>query len=122
MLAEEVLIKLKYAFVAFVVLLVFGAIFATPFYVYLTGGSEEITVQNKERVCNRTENGNNCRYLIWTEENGVYQNTDTLLRLKFNSSNVYGKFKTGETYKIDYYGWRIPFLSWYPNIYNVKNL
>lgn len=76
-----------------------------------------ITVDEKERVCDGSDS---CRYLIFTERNGVLENTDSLLHGKFNSSDLYNEVEPGETYEVTTVGWRIPFLSMYPNILDVR--
>lgn len=58
------------------------------------------------------------RYLIYSE-NTTYQISDSLLLWRWNSSDLYGQIMVGETYEIRVAGYRIPFLSWYPNIYEV---
>lgn len=55
-------------------------------------------------------------YLIYSE-NTTYEITDSWFYPRFNSSDLYGKIQIGESYKITVGGSRIPFLSWYPNIY-----
>jgi len=79
-------------------------------------------VTNKESV----NHGESSRYLIFTELNDgtakVFENTDSLLEGKFNSSDVYGEIKEEKTYRFDTYGWRIPFLSWYENIVKAKEI
>ena len=66
------------------------------------------------------------KYLIFTEEPDgdvrVFENTDSLLEWKWDSSNLYGKIRIGETYRIKTYGWRVPFLSWYENIVDVEKV
>jgi hypothetical protein len=73
-------------------------------------------VTEKERVVN----GESSKYLIFTElKDGrvrVFENTDSFIEFKFNSSDLYGKLKEGKTYELRTYGWRIPFLSKYENI------
>lgn len=65
-------------------------------------------------------------FLIFTElEDGstrVFQDTDSLIESKFNSSDVYGRVKEGKTYKFSTYGWRVPFFSWYENIVGVEEV
>lgn len=82
--------------------------------------SYTITVTDKERVNKEEES----KYLIFGEdENGniyVFENTDSLLRLKFNSSDIYAKIKEGETYTFTVIGLRIPIFSEYENIIEVK--
>lgn len=75
-----------------------------------------ITVTDKERV----NTSSSSKYLIMGEdENGdtlVIENTDTLMRFKFNSSDIYAALKEGETYEVKVIGFRVPFFSWYENI------
>lgn len=59
------------------------------------------------------------KYLIYSE-NTTYQISDSLLLWRWDSSDLYGQIMVGETYEIRVAGYRIPFLSWYPNIYEVK--
>lgn len=59
-------------------------------------------------------------YIVWAEDaNGVqyeFINEDEFWYGKFNSGTVQGALKVGHTYKFSTVGWRIPFLSEYPNI------
>ena len=79
-----------------------------------------VTVTDKERV-NKSDSS---KYLVFCEdENGavlVFENTDELFRLKFNSSTVQGKIKQGGKYKLTVVGFRVPFLSMYQNIIKVE--
>lgn len=71
-------------------------------------------------------NNDDDEYLVFTElRNGsvrVFENTDSLLEGKFNSSDVYARIKVGETYRLETYGWRIPALSAYENIVGVEKV
>lgn len=90
------------------------AILSLPFlYVYATQQNRKITVKKVERII--TPYGEKSKYLIYAED-GVYENTDNILRMKFNSADVYGQLQNGKTYMCDTYGWRVPLLSIYPNI------
>jgi hypothetical protein len=66
------------------------------------------------------------KYLIFTKlSNGevrVFENTDSLIEGKFNSSDVYGSIEKGKTYKFETYGWRLPFFSAYENIIGAKEI
>ena len=73
-------------------------------------------VVKTERVCSRQDD---CKYLVFTDK-GVFENTDSLLNFKWNSSDIYGELKVGETYTFNVYGWRVPFLSMYKNITSVE--
>lgn len=88
---------------------------------YWTADTVTITVTDKERVVKRNGNSVSSKYLVFTETE-TFENTDCLARFKFNSSDVQGRLKTGETYTVDVYGWRIPFLSAYRNIVRVRQI
>jgi len=83
-----------------------------PFlYVYGTQDILNCTLESKERIVDDDKS----RYLIFCEDE-VLENTDSLLYLKFNSSDLYKDMKEGNEYSVKVYGWRIPFLSTYRNI------
>lgn len=97
---------------AFFLLLV-GPFIFNLFYVYGTQEDRTITVNKTERV--QSSSGNDSKYLVYAKE-GVFENTDSILRWKFNSADVYNSVLPNQTYTCDTYGWRIPFFSMYPNI------
>lgn len=80
-----------------------------------------IEVTDKERV-NYDDGG---KYLIYGhvgDDTMVIENTDSLLRGKFNSSDVYAKIEVGKTYEFTVVGYRIPILSNYENIIDFKEV
>jgi hypothetical protein len=80
-----------------------------------------IEVTDKERV-NYDDGG---KYLIYGRTGDdiiVIENTDSLLRGKFNSSDIYAKIEVGKTYEFTVVGYRIPILSNYENIINFKEI
>ena len=79
-----------------------------------TAETVEITVIEKERVISNDES----KYLIFTEDE-VFENTDTFVFLKFNSSDLYRDLRVGETYTVTVAGWRLPVLSMYRNIVRI---
>ena len=62
----------------------------------------------------------NSTYLVATElEDGttrVFSVEDTLIKWRWNSSDVYAQIKVGKTYKFEVIGWRIGFFSKYENV------
>ncbi len=70
--------------------------------------------------------GGNGKYLIFAEnESGepeVFEITDSWIRLKFNSSDMFAVIKVGETYRFVTRGRRLRVFSWYPNIYAIDKL
>lgn len=78
------------------------------------------------RVAVKNENKSKGKYLVFTEkENGeiqVLEVSDSLLKGRFNSSDVWGNIKEGKTYKFTVGGSRNEFWSWYPNIYEAEEI
>ena len=81
-----------------------------------------VTVTDKERVVD----GDSSYYLVFTEDANdevrVFMNDDEPLRGKFNSSDVQGELKIGCTYELTVVGYRVPFLSMYQNIIEVRSV
>ena len=80
----------------------------------------EITVTEKERITTGSGENISSKFIIYTE-NEVFENTDSWLYSKFNSTDYQNKFKVGETYKVKVAGWRVPFLSMYRNVVSKNN-
>lgn len=55
-------------------------------------------------------------------EEVVYEVTDNLFALRFNSSDIYAEIKEGNTYKMTVGGYRVQLFSWYPNIYSIEKV
>lgn len=84
---------------------------------YLQESNVTITVKDKERIVDRDVQGS--RYLIWSDDE-TFENVDSLIKGKFNSSDLYGRLEEGKTYDCKVYGWRNGFFSWYRNIIECK--
>lgn len=80
--------------------------------------TNDVTVMVTDKVVKN--DGKSSTYLIFTDK-GVYENTDSLVNGKWNSSDVYSQIKVGKTYTLHVRGIRNHFMSWYPNILNVKD-
>lgn len=76
-------------------------------------------VTDKERIVKKSGDGIDSYYLIYTED-GTLKLEDELLYGNFNSSDWYGKIKVDSIYEFTTIGWRIGFLSEYPNIVEFK--
>ncbi len=97
-----------------VVLIIIGSI------VFTVGGyankqTIKTRVISKERIT--TQNGDRIEsyYLIFTEA-GPLKLEDELFYGNFNSSDWYGQLRTDSTYTFHIIGYRVGFLSSYPNI------
>lgn len=105
--------------------LVVIAVIVIPVINFSNDHKYTVTITDKERVTIQSAKDNiNSKYLIYgKDENGktyVFEDTDTLFRWKFNSSDVYGALKEGETYELTVIGFRVHIFNWYENIIDFK--
>lgn len=105
--------------------LVVISVIAFPVMNFSNDHTYTVTITDKERVTTQVaEDSIDSKYLIYGEdENGktyVFEDTDTLFRWKFNSSDVYGALKEGETYELTVIGFRVHIFNWYENIIDFK--
>lgn len=98
-------------------ILVAGLASCQAVYQYGTQESVVATVEEKERI----QYGESSKYLIFTDSE-TFENTDTIFYLKYSSSDFYRELDEGKTYRLDVYGWRIPFLSQYRNIVGYQEI
>lgn len=75
------------------------------------------TVSDKDRT--RDADGNS-DVRIYTDNCGVFNINDSFFDGNFNSADLYSQVKVGETYDFTTRGFRIPFLSVFPNIIEVN--
>lgn len=91
-----------------------GAVIA---YVAQSDEKTEFTVNEKVvKAGNKSS-----KYLLMTD-NGVFENTDSITRWKWNSSDVYNDIKTGCKYEATVFGFRNNFLSMYQNVVDVQHI
>ena len=85
-----------------------------------------ITVTDKERIYKGSGDTSSSKYLVFgDDDNGnslVFENTDCFIRGKWNSSNIQGQLKEGNTYKVTVVGYRVPFFSMYQNIIKIEDI
>jgi hypothetical protein len=88
-------------------------------------GSEQTltcTVTDKDRTTTTDAEGNTKSiHRVYTDECGVLEVNDVLLRGNFNSADDYAVLKEGETYELTTIGWRIPLLSQFPTVIDVES-
>lgn len=95
-------------------------LFTYPFAYYSSGDIIELTVDEKERITSGSGNNISSKFIVYTE-NEVFENTDSWLFFKFSSADLQNKLEVGKRYQVKVAGWRIPFLSWYRNIVEIKS-
>lgn len=117
---EKLLTNKKGGFIGLLVtiliaLIIITLVIAYPLLYALTSGEETITVKEKWVKYN----GNNAKYLVSSTNDQVFQITDSFVRIRFDSSNLYASLDEGECYVVKTQGWRFSFLSDYKNIIEV---
>jgi hypothetical protein len=70
-------------------------------------------VNNKDRS---SDSKGNSKFLVYTDECGVFIVDDAILESQWNSTDTYSAIKIGKTYDFVTYGFRNGFMSSYPNI------
>jgi hypothetical protein len=91
---------------------------------HMTLKTVTFTVSDKAVTVDCSSSGHNSScdhtYMIYGTNGQVYEDTDTISFLKFNSSNIYGQLQRGHTYTCRVTGFRIPLLSTQQNIIDCK--
>lgn len=108
-------------FFAMMIAVIFLFGFGLNFAIYKMS-NETVTgiyVNDKERIVESDGNSTSSKYLVFTE-NETFENTDYLLTFKFNSSDIQGRIKPGQTCEFEVVGWRVSFMSMYRNILDAK--
>lgn len=114
---KKLLTRGMIALAAVLIVLVFGG--TSALYQHGTQDSLEAVVTGTERVCETTDEGQACHWMVLTDRMS-FTNQDAFWHFKFDSTDLQAKLAEGELYTFHYYGWRIPFLSVYPNIISVE--
>lgn len=86
---------------------------------YNTVNTITAKVEGKERITEKNGDQLNSFYLVYTDK-GTMKLEDDMFRGNFYSSDVYGKIKQDSTYTFKTSGYRIGWMSSYPNIIEVK--
>lgn len=109
-------------FLALLALLALGSLFTNAPYQWLTQRTIESALIKDKQISTQSNDDDGkvqSTYMIYTDA-GVLRNDDALWFAKFNSSDIYGNLDIGKRYRLKVYGWRIPFLSMYPNIVRIR--
>lgn len=100
-----------------------GVIIAVGFIAYyvtyaFTTGYETITIKEKWVKYS----GEDAKYLVSSEGGQVFQITDSVIKWRFDSSNLYADLDEGDTYNINTQGWRFAVFSDYKNILEIEEM
>jgi len=109
-----------YAFSFQTLLIIFLVTFILNFiYVYSTKFKKTITIDQKYTYGSNNSKGNQS---ISDTNNNIYIVKNSLYLLHWTSVELFNKMDIGKTYEVEGYGYRIPFLGFFPNIVKVKEI
>lgn len=100
------------------VAVVLALVLACPI-AYRASGTDAATIKVvKLEQVKKTSHG---KYLVFAEGE-VFEITDSVMFLRWDSSDLYGRMEAGKTYRVRVAGWRVPVLSWYRNILSAEEV
>jgi len=79
-------------------------------------GTEHNVTFTIKSLDDQASGNNSHKYLVFTTGGEVYEDTDSMLHDKTDSSNVYALFSPGQTWNCPVFGYRNTFFSSYPDI------
>lgn len=99
-----------------------GAVGSTVYYQTAAPETVRALVTDKERqVKSDGDGGSTSKYIVFTDKE-VFENTDTLIRGKWRSSDLQGRLHAGCTYDFNAYGFRNGPFSIYRNITDAQHV
>jgi hypothetical protein len=107
----------KYYILFFIIILIISLLI--PLILYFTSKFEK-TITIKEKYTRYRRRSSN--YNIVDNENNVYQIGNLWFKGDFNRGDDYAKINIGDTYKVKGYGFRVPFIDMYKQIYEVEQV
>lgn len=102
-----------FSLVGLAVVFVLGLIVGIPIYTIASYQNEQVrtcTVEDKDRA------GRDGEMRVYTDDCGNLRVADALFKRNFHASDTYREIEVGRTYEFTTIGFRIPFLSEFPNI------
>lgn len=112
--------RIKVKFLAAIVLLLIPATCLGPRIATEQEQVINVATGTAERICTGSvgtdgQSTTSCKYMVYADE-GVFENTDDWMSLKFRSSDFHRDYLKGGCFKVTTIGWRVGWLSMYPNI------
>ena len=116
-------LKFQTGCLIFIFVFTFALCFGEAYIKVANPQTYTVTVQSKD-IKSGSKSG---KFLVFcidtnTGESRVFEVTDSLFKWRFDSADIYNMIKEGETYEFTTGGYRVPFLSMYPNIYEVNQV
>lgn len=99
-----------------------GAVGGSIYYQTAQPETVRAMVTDKERQVSSDSDGNtSSKYIVFTDKE-VFENTDSVMRGKWRSSDLQGNLHAGCTYDFNVYGFRNGFFSMYRNVVDAKHV
>ena len=80
------------------------------------------TITDKDRAWVSSGESGHSSQRVYTDQCGVLSVVDSLWSWHFNSADTYSALKKGHTYALTTRGYRIPFLSIFPNVVDYREV
>lgn len=77
------------------------------------------TVDEKDRT---TSSDGKSDARIYTKDCGVLRTGDSLFSWHWDSADLYASIEDGHTYQFTTRGWRVPILTWFPNVVEAEEV
>lgn len=104
------------AAVAVVVVLIVGFV-GFALFSSLHETTRSCTVESKDRVAGQDGKS---QMRVYTSDCGVFQVSDSLLKMTWNSADRYAALQAGQRYELTTVGFRIPVASTFPNVIDAR--
>lgn len=107
---------LSVVIIILLILLIGGPIFTIAEYNHKEIYTGKITDKYNKRSYDTDD------FYIILDNKKVIANTDLIFKGKFNSADIQAQLKVGEKVKVKTIGYRVPFLNFYPKLYEIEKV
>ena len=81
--------------------------------------TQTCTVESKDRAAGADGKS---QMRVYTADCGVFEVTDSLLKMRFDAADRYAAMLPGHRYQLTTVGFRVPFLSLFPNVIDAREV
>jgi hypothetical protein len=104
------------SFISAIVIFILGLAVFPFIWAFGNEQTQVCTVEEKDR------GGSSGTMRLYSEDCEILEFGDVWLRGHFNSADLYQEIEEGKTYELTTVGWRIPIISGFPDIIEVKEV
>ena len=81
--------------------------------------TQTCTVESKDRAAGKDGES---QMRVYTADCGVFEVTDTLLKMRLDAANRYAALLPGHRYQLTTIGFRVPALALFPNVIDARDV